>query len=254
LDVIPGIDSYVSAIQFDPSTGGFFIAGELTNVSESTSQAWIRKIDGNGNVDFSYGNNGITFIQSNAEFASVSDLVLADNGKVIATIQTSSPDGCYLLRLDPSGNQDFTFDSQSSGFQDVGSYVTMGNTIMDNEGRILFCYCVENSTETALYTKRLECGQCSVVNVTENNKHYHVDVYPNPAENEIQVILDSRLTEESTLEIVNFTGEIVGQKTFVPNSQSPETLRLAHLPSGMYLIRCVSAGQVLAVRKIQVLR
>jgi hypothetical protein len=76
-------------------------------------------------------------------------------------------------------------------------------------------------------------------------------VYPNPAINEISVLLSDAIDPYS-IEIVNSLGAVMKQFSFMPAEQS-NTINLASLGSGIYFVR-LQTENASAIRRLVVLQ
>lgn len=79
-----------------------------------------------------------------------------------------------------------------------------------------------------------------------------VNIFPNPAQNEIQVqpLLESDQTAHLT--IVDISGKIVLSRTISMNS--PTTISVAHLPDGMYFYQTQYANFPIQTHKLSIVR
>jgi len=79
---------------------------------------------------------------------------------------------------------------------------------------------------------------------------YTIKVYPNPANNEIKVVWDSKAnTQVSTISITNLMGQWVYSKTISGNQEGQITVNTSNFPDGIYFIELTGSKEK-SVKKI----
>jgi hypothetical protein len=77
------------------------------------------------------------------------------------------------------------------------------------------------------------------VNLNSFNTNKLIQLYPNPATNE--VLIKHPYKEEIKIELIDFNGKLVSEKL---SSQATVTLNVSNLNSGYYLVKCISSNGV----------
>lgn len=90
---------------------------------------------------------------------------------------------------------------------------------------------------------------CTPVVAPEKTKT--LEVYPNPASNNITVVMNPKATENVRLTITNALGKIVHSENISLNGSTMRNISISNLPQGMYFIN-VDGKQFKAVQKIAV--
>lgn len=95
--------------------------------------------------------------------------------------------------------------------------------------------------------KAVEMAKTYTVNTVENNPDFtYVNIFPNPFENEIQMVTDSNQQEKIAIKIFDLTGKLLLSKD---NLSTVETLDLSHLYRGSYFVK-TTKGNKSEIRKI----
>ena len=83
---------------------------------------------------------------------------------------------------------------------------------------------------------------------------YQLELFPNPATNEINVSVTGNAPEGSVFEITDIMGKIIQRTDIQPLPGELIQFDLAVLPSGVYLLKWSAGGQVLAGKTFVVVR
>jgi hypothetical protein len=88
----------------------------------------------------------------------------------------------------------------------------------------------------------------SVNDPRDESADFHV--FPNPANQELQIWLPEAFQGEVNLQLENIEGKVLLQKTGNAATQT-HAFTTQHLPDGMYLVRVIN-GKMTAVKKVMV--
>jgi hypothetical protein len=80
-----------------------------------------------------------------------------------------------------------------------------------------------------------------------------IRVFPNPAREEIQMVLSSPENGVANIQLLNLMGQVLKQKTVLSSQNRTERLAVNDLPSGTYLLKVELGGEVI-VEKIVLTR
>ena len=92
----------------------------------------------------------------------------------------------------------------------------------------------------------------SAIKGVTNKKLNDFIVYPNPAIDEAWIDLKSFEGRQVTLVLSDMAGKPVQQQVIQTATSAPYRLDIAHLPTGLYLIKIQAQGRRVLMRKIQV--
>ncbi|MFM8346827.1 MAG: T9SS type A sorting domain-containing protein, partial [Bacteroidota bacterium] len=122
------------------------------------------------------------------------------------------------------------------------SWIRSEQTLIQTQGSSLLV------TEQGSYTASVSVEGCSstsaayeaiITGLGENRKN-HMQVYPNPATNRVQLELPGEVPAEWTVSIYSGTGKRVGGSTFTGNTG---VLDLQGISAGAYIIRANVRGK-----------
>lgn len=89
----------------------------------------------------------------------------------------------------------------------------------------------------------IACGNNARQSVTINQYDNEMKIYPNPANDLINVTLAVNINEEYMAEIIDATGKVVQSEYVVlPEGESEVQFSISHLPQGIYTLR-ISDGK-----------
>ncbi len=202
------LSSY-SSVDFDFS----FYANSM----ENNEDFWVRYNDGSGwqtiatfarGTDF---NNG-TFYTVNLNLSS-SEFNLSNNGT-------------FRIQCDASGNNDHIY---------IDEVVITGNSGSSSFiAPIINEIVVGKQTTASINDEPIE--EVAATNVLE--KENIISIYPNPADEFININLEKFQTEITSMEILNLMGQVIN----LPSNQITEKVirkNISNLPSGMYFLRII---------------
>lgn len=130
---------------------------------------------------------------------------------------------------------------QKPYFSGGARYYAVGFAI-GNKGYVGTGY---NNTANLKYDFWEYCDTCPAVGINELEQTGKLFLYPNPAVNELNIVLPG-LTEEINLELEDINGKLVLQQHFKINTQ----LDVSMLPKGVYVVRIIGVNINLSKRVI----
>ena len=149
----------------------------------------------------------------------------------------------YLIRMDTSFNVSFI---KSIGYQN--EYLGLYKVLATNDGGVLLAgtkynAATANGQERDIYVIKLD-SLGNYVTGTGNSpiaQVYDFIIYPNPAASQL-TLQYSPLKTTGHATVYNVLGEAVQQLTLLPNTIRQQ-LSIAHLPSGIYLLKVEADGK-----------
>jgi hypothetical protein len=90
----------------------------------------------------------------------------------------------------------------------------------------------------------------SGVQIISFSKNIPVTVYPNPANNLLNILMGSFFTRQGTISFLSMDGKLLTQKK-INNFTRVENIDVSHYPPGQYLLRII-CGDTVTVKKIKV--
>ncbi len=192
------------------------------------SQVWVRRYDGGF---------------SNADDRAYA-MVLDDTANVyIAGYSKNATNNDFMtIKYDSSGTLEFAlrFNSQYNGIDQI-------NAIALNSGDIYVTGVSANAANTDYLTIKYSYDAVGV------NEHAsaisHMQVYPNPSSDIINVQLDASLQENCTILIADISGRVVLQTTMSTGIQNQQ-INIAELAQGTYTLSCFSAENSLLATQL----
>ena len=89
----------------------------------------------------------------------------------------------------------------------------------------------------------------ATVNTKELTIGNNLSLFPNPAKDNVQLLLQSPLDEQAVVRVINTQGQAVLQTTLVSGMQQKD-LDTSKLPAGMYLIELQTANNQLSEKLV----
>ncbi len=165
------------------------------------------------------------------------------NGSLVATLNATDADNLGTLTYSiTAGNTDEAFEIST-------------NTVIVKTGSVIDYETVTN--HQFILTVQVSDGELTddaAITVNINNPTGIEDIlknellfYPNPAKDELNLVIGSELKEEIDIKIVNSIGNIVRSEKF--NNQNEFRLDVSNLSSGIYFLQ-VNVGEETVTKKI----
>jgi len=242
----------------EKETGGFFLAGNAIKTGGSDYDVFILNANNDGalNRDFGLENpywaTTLHDFQYNTADDEIRKIIELKNGELVlagftSSLATSEPDAA-ILGLSPDGsiNTDFgeSFGETVVDIQGViddvdGAYYgredRLLNAVYDASLNRIYVAGKTWNPDQNKYDLFLAAFHAEDVVSSVNNIKIEVNVrvYPNPAKNHIQVVLDKGLTNTGIISIFDSKGSQILEKAILEKNTE---VNLSHLPKGLYLI------------------
>ncbi len=98
-----------------------------------------------------------------------------------------------------------------------------------------------------------EDNKLKSINNLESNELFNL--YPNPNQGTFTLLYSTQEKENSYLSIIDFTGRTVYQQTLSAKQQGKETIKMTHLPTGIYFVRISGVeGELLYTNKLSIVK
>ncbi|PQA95182.1 hypothetical protein B0A69_06985 [Chryseobacterium shigense] len=205
----------------------------ISNTSNSTMI--IEKYTSTGIIDTNFGVNGVKTITAfttpmfyTADFDSDGNIVFFGGYSLNNWTIGSYPNLKMIMRLKPNGMEDYTFNHNS--------FYYMGNT--DNDGYIIDAKIVNGNKYLVINKYRYTMGsfktylsqiiRTAVLSTSEIDKEGKLSVYPNPVQDEFNIVLQNNEKLES-VEIFDMAGRSILKTLVLKNN-------VADLTKGTYLL------------------
>jgi hypothetical protein len=222
---------------------GFFASGSGLEVSMIYSnpadilrfpvglgQSFIDGFASDINIGFTYQRNGSVAVDVDGSGTLTTAAGTYSNVLRVKTIETYQ-----LVGLPPSPG------SSTSGT------VTSYNFISpDYSGIILYSYIINDDGITA--DTSIAFGDPSIVGIAPRQASNELNVYPNPANHEINVTATNNI---ASVEVIDIQGRVVAIQAVTKN-QSIVTIPAARLSNGIYMVRATSNEGTNSVRRITI--
>lgn len=199
----------------------------------------VFRLNTNGTVDLGFGTNGYKKI--NSVYQGARSVIPLSNGKIVIAGGPWSGD-FSLVGLNSNGSIDNTFGSNGISITPIGDQSNQNNEFalaakMQNDGKILVAgssshYMVGSNYKPDITLVRYNGSGVSEIN-DENEFNSHLSVFPNPADKNIIIKMDSKSPNDFSIyniqNQVMFNGKLNGFET---------TVNIENFPSGLYYIKC----------------
>jgi subtilisin-like proprotein convertase family protein len=110
-----------------------------------------------------------------------------------------------------------------------------------------FRFTVQDGEGGFLGTPKFEIVSSTPVGTNELDAEPQLSAYPNPASNQVWLVLNEVPDKDAQIRVVNTNGQLLSSLIW-PAGQTSHALQLGALPAGMYLIQVQNADRVLVKR------
>jgi uncharacterized delta-60 repeat protein len=231
--------------------GKILVIGETNNSNGSNQNMIIAKINSNGTLDTSFGNNGKTTFSTSPAYEQPYSLDIQSDGKILITSLNPAAQGSYnLLRLNQNGTFDNTFGTNGvvSGTLGLTSYDNGNLVKIQSDGKIIVAGTGVNSSSapyTSMSMARYLPG--TIVGISENvSLQDQISLLPNPT-SELFTISSEKEHMKSII-ILNSAGNIVQINEI--NALSAE-VNIQGLSSGLYLLKITTNSGTISKRIVK---
>jgi hypothetical protein len=137
--------------------------------------------------------------------------------------------------------------------KDSTTRIYLANVIIDTSGfPLLPCGTLSLSDSgSAVFDYIYQCGERSIAGFMNGTMPMKIiSMRPNPAQDEIQIDLESAVKQDANIEIRNALGAVVlSDRRNMTNGKNTIRINTKGLASGMYLVRAGSASQSLVISR-----
>jgi uncharacterized delta-60 repeat protein len=175
----------------------------------------ICRFNANGTLDSTFSSNGklITPINAFNSFANAM-LVQKDNKIVLAGSGTDATNAAnfVMTRFSAEGVLDNTFGTSGKVIIPIASFQGFPNMTIQNDGKLLICGDIKESTKFNFITLRFNnTVNVGVKTIVKNNP---LSIYPNPTKNELNIDVKDLIDCDFLIKISDLTGRIVYQNKY----------------------------------------
>lgn len=247
---------FVGQPDFDPGVGTFTlnsIGGKdifISKLDVSGSFVWAKNMGGPLNeTALSMGVDGSGSIYTCGIFTGTTDF---DPGTGTFNLISAGNEDIFISRLDASGNF-------SGAKQLGGTAVDCGNAIaIDGLGNLFvtgyFNYIADfdpglgTNTLTAVTTDVYVYKMSQLaMTVKENNRMVSSNIYPNPTQDILNIMLDNYKGENLQVEIADILGQVILKENM---NDSHLQLNIKDLTIGLYFLKMESNNKIISTQKI----
>lgn len=226
------------------SNGNILLSGYRSNTSNN-NDFFVARIDSTGQIDSTFGTNGFSFFDNGYHEVANSMIELPDKNIMLIGSTGPYPDYTYdilLVCFDSTGILNPAFGNIGILHIDINGDLDVAYcSVMQTDGKIILAgYSIDILTGISygalvrLYSTYTYISEIS-------NKNFPIILYPNPAND----ILNIRFSEIQELteyyEIRDITGKVIIKEKI---NSSNTTLSTAHFSQSVYLLRIVENGTV----------
>ena len=212
---------------FQSNDGGIIIGGLSNSFTSGDFDFYLLKVDSSGNFIWSQGYGG----DGNDLFYTM--VPTSDNGIALTGSSTSFGSGkqIYFIKTDSDGvsgcntRNSITIENHKS-FNSHPRYWTV-NTVSTSDSSVAITITPETETDST------HCSSLSVEKIAERRE---LKVYPNPANNHINLELDRTDIEFMEVSLSDQTGRVVANLFKGAYAAYPGQLNLPEVAPGLYII------------------
>lgn len=232
----------------------------VTSTISATDISCNGQVDGTATAMGGGGTPGYTYLWSNGDTSGVASGLGAGTYSVVITdangcwtsdttsiAEPTAITGSGTVVDEINGNGNGSIDFTAAGGTPPYTYSwSNGATTEDLSG-------ISSGTYTVTVTDGNGCTYVDtfvvdmIVGIAPGNQGPQVSLYPNPAENEINIRLEGAVGEIS-LEIVSMDGRVLNSVRSEGNPVRTAQIRVAELPAGVYLLRISDGAHQAFVR------
>jgi len=174
----------------------------------------------------------------------------------LRTVFTRTLYAAYGAELEPTAYPAYNWGNASMTEPNTGQYTERiaGNFLPYRLHNCADCHAVTYAPSgtlrcytDSLYTIRLSADPCDTLyplHITAPQSAAHIlNVYPNPASDELNIALHQSLTEDLSLSVIDLSGRIIFQAS-LPKGSYQKRIRIKDWAEGLYLLRFRTAAQV----------
>ncbi len=202
--------------------------------TNSQLDIFIYRLDENGIIDSSFGNNGFAFFDSGYS-EGLNSMHLLPNGDILLLGQDSHGNGDFLLVcFDSTGMLKTNFFHNGKLNIDInGNLEGMSASCIQNDGKILFVGLTSSPFWTSAYISfvRLNLSNTSLNQLAEMESHFKV--FPNPASDQLTISLINNHTDKNCSVVDNSGKEVMEFNV----SEGDNTIDITNLDKGIYNVK-----------------
>ena len=239
--------------------GNYVFCGCWSHFTQGTgynySKLYMAKVDHNGEMMWDQ-----EYLEEPVLYGNLRKVVELSNGDLFTAGFGGNATDAYLLRTDAHGNEIWMRNITHPSISEVGIQLIY-DVIVDNDGGFvgtgwMFSPPGGSITGQDLWVFRTDSMGCLVPGchivdrIEVHEEEVLVSMYPNPVVDLLSVHLKSGpMPRGAELELYDMHGRRHSATTINPGATT-YILQLGHLPSGMYVLRCVTGGEVVWSGKV----
>lgn len=225
---------------------GKILVGGFSDTSPDAKMSVLR-YHPDGTLDASFDGDGIALLTVMGLAPAVQSIYVRSDNKILlsGTVLNGSSGDFFLVQLNEDGTFDTSFDDDGIYTCSLGSGDDVAVDIdVQTDGKILLSGSSEAGSGDDMVIARFMYGNA----MTEENSSVMVHVFPNPA-NEIVNIYFDAIQSGVSVKIENLQGEIIFNTDFQNTSQV--NLSVSDFAAGIYFITVSSGSELKKVKVIK---
>ena len=212
----------------------------------------------NGMVDDSFGDNGRVITPLSAGSNTAHAVGVQNDQKILLAgfLSTTPNHNFAIARYTSTGDLDSSFGIGGKVISDFGEDdLSFSMAIQPDNKIVLAGHIIDDSGNSDFIVARYLSGLEIVGTAELSEEILHIEVYPNPAQSEMQIQFDSKQTLPLILSMVNTLGETILKlpETVYVVGTTQVSLDVSSLNSGVYFLR-LQSGERYLTRKVAVIR
>lgn len=221
-------NAFCAALQSD---GKILVAGSA-NTSSANGDFAVMRLNGNGTLDYSFGNNGKTIVNIGNGVEEVRSIAIQSDGKILLAGSTMGTGYDFaLVRLNSTGSLDNSFDGDGKVTTNIGAGDDFGSAVaIQNDGKVLLAGRTMTGAKGDFAVVRYN-GTGTVGIEPEEQKHLS-SCYPNPTTG--MLTIECSDATDTELAVYTMNGLMVISKTM---SEALVTIDLNGFSNGIYYLQ-----------------
>jgi uncharacterized delta-60 repeat protein len=227
---------------------GYAVGNDTDGTSYPFSFATIR-LDINGNLDSTFGNNGKVITVFPNSTSQIFKLKLSEANEIFAAGRASisgQAEDFAIAKYDYDGQLDIDFGTNGLVTTDFsGTHDRARDFIMQPNKIILAGFSMETSPEEQFALAKYDIE--NALNVSEIDTPKHFEITPNITSSNI-TIKSLTYTNTADITIIDVNGKIIYQNQFILDFH-PKTINIEHLNKGYYFVK-INTGRLTETHKV----
>lgn len=215
-----------------------------THHSGTIDEYMFAKLDKHGNLDFTFGNQGLVYLQMTEAGDELNDVVITPAGKILAAGSGKNHQP-VLIRLNANGSPDHDFGSQGIYSGNIGAAASsLKSLVLLSDSSMLACGFTKQSatgnTDFLLMKTLFDIGLAT----DEVDLAMQTSIYPNPTTDYLNLDLPLETGKPVEISIYNLSGSLLFQQKFEYSGFTEKIELPEGVKHGVFLLQISMDGNI----------